>query len=150
VYIDCLPSLVTRALETINADRAADPSPPPLTVVLIANCGFPEARHAAVARTVVALFARQAQAHWAGALQLGGGEVLQGRALADVGGVVRRLPPLFDEAAAALAAGNPLSDRTIEQFQAPLMPVPLYLAAGNVGWIWTAAKEGTLGELWQG
>jgi hypothetical protein len=146
VYIDALPWLVTRALEAIAADRR-DASAPPLTVVLLTNCGFPEAWHAAVSRTIAALFARDAHALWAGALQLGGGEVLQGRALAEAGGLVRHLANALDAAAEALACGDRLTDGTIAAFQQPLMPVPLYMAAGDAGWIWAAAKAGAVGDL---
>jgi multimeric flavodoxin WrbA len=44
LYIDSLPSLVTRTLEAIAADRRSLASPPPLTVAMIVNCGFPDPR----------------------------------------------------------------------------------------------------------
>jgi multimeric flavodoxin WrbA len=148
VYIDSLPWLVTRLLEAIADDRASLPAARPLAVTMLLNCGFPEARHAAVARTIGALFARDAKAHWAGALQLGAGEAIHGRPLVDAGVLGRRLMPALDAAAAALAAGERLSDEAVMAFQVPQMPIPLYMMAGDAQWLWSATHEGTVKDLW--
>lgn len=148
VYIDALPALVTKAFEAIADDRADAATRSPLTVAMLLNCGFPESRHAAVARTIGALFAQQIGARWAGALQLGGGGVVHGQPLDKAGGVVRHVPPLLDEAAASLASGRAIAPQTIESFGRQLMPTALYMAAGDAGWIWTASHEGALTKLW--
>ncbi len=148
VYIDALPALVTKAFEAIADDRADAAMQSPLTVAMLLNCGFPESRHAAVARTIGALFAKQIGARWAGALQLGGGGVVHGQSLDEAGGVVSHVPPLLDEAAASLASGRAIAPQTIESFGRQLMPTALYMAAGDAGWIWTAAHEGALTKLW--
>ena len=149
VYIDALPALVTRALEAIAADRAQDLVRTPLTIAMLLNCGFPESRHAAVARTIGALFARATGARWAGALQLGGGGVIDGRPFDVAGRVVAHLPALLDEAAAALAVGRAIPPSVQERFAQPLMGTSLYMAAGDAGWLWTAAHEGALTKMWQ-
>lgn len=149
VYIDALPWLLTRALEAIANDRQALLEPPPLAVMMLANCGFPEARHCAVARTIGALFARDALATWAGALQLGGGAIVAGRALPEAGQVVARLAPALDLAARALAAGQRLGDAEIQAFQEPLVPALAYSAVAGAGWLWTAAHEGAIRRLWE-
>ena len=149
IYIDALPALVTKTLEAIAADRAGIREPPPLTVALILNCGFPEARHTSVARTITALFARTARARWAGALQLGGGGVINGRRLEQIGHLAAHLPPLLDDAAASLAEGRCLSPVTREAFSEPLMPAALYMMAGDAGWLWTSLHENSLTRLWQ-
>ena len=149
IYIDALPALVTHALEAISADRESDPAPPPLSVALVLNCGFPESRHASVARTIGALFARRAKARWAGALQLGGGGAIHGEALVAAGRMVQHLPALLDDAAIALATGRSLSLATREAFRQQLMPTALYMAAGDAGWLWTASHEGALTRLWE-
>ena len=149
IYIDALPALVTRAMEAVVSDRAAQEIPAPLSVVMLLNCGFPESRHAAVARTIGALFARVAHARWAGALQLGAGGVISGRPLADVGHLAEHLPGLLDAAAEALSRGRSIPVETREAFAAPLMPTGLYMAAGDAGWLWTATHEGALTRLWQ-
>jgi hypothetical protein len=149
VYFDALPALVTQVFEAVADDRAADPGAPPLTLAMILNCGFPESRHAAVARTIGALFAKTAGLRWAGALQLGGGGVIHGQPLSDVGHVVQHLPGLLDDAAAALATGTSIAPETREDFKEPLMPTALYMAAGDAAWLWTATHEGALTRLWE-
>jgi multimeric flavodoxin WrbA len=149
VYIDALPWLMTRALEAIADDRRSLFDPPPLAVAMVANCGFPEARHCAVARTIGALFARDALATWAGALQLGGGAIVAGRALPDAGQVVARLAPALDAAARALASGERLGDSETLAFQEPLVPALAYSAVTGAGWVWTAAHAGAVLRLWE-
>jgi NAD(P)H-dependent FMN reductase len=148
LYFDAFPALVTRAMEAIVRDRRSNSNVPPLTVAVLINSGFPESRHSAVARTIGALFARAAQARWAGALQLGGGGVINGRALEDVGHVVDHLPHAIEETAKALASGSAIPQSARDSTARPLMPVPLYMAAGDAGWLWTAGHEGTLTRLW--
>jgi multimeric flavodoxin WrbA len=149
LYIDSLPALVTRSLEAIAADRRTLASPPPLTVALIVNCGFPEARHCSVAAAICALFARATGARWAGALQLGGGGTVDGRSLSKAGGVVRHLPVALDAAVAMLADGRAIPPESMAAFRQSLMPTTLYMAASDAGWLWTAAHEGTLTKLWR-
>lgn len=149
VYFDALPALVTQLFEAVANDRAHDAEAPPLTLAMILNCGFPESRHASVARTIGALVAKAAGMRWAGALQLGGGGVIHGRPLEEAGHVVQHLPALLDDAAAALAAGTSIAPETREEFKAPLMPTALYMAAGDAAWLWTATHEGALTRLWE-
>jgi multimeric flavodoxin WrbA len=148
VYIDALPALVTKAFEAIATDRADAAMQSPLSVAMLLNCGFPESRHAAVARTIGALFAGQIGARWAGALQLGGGGAVHGQPLEEAGRVVSHIPQLLDDAAASLANGHAIAQQTIESFRQQLMPTALYMAAGDAGWIWTASHEGALTKLW--
>jgi hypothetical protein len=149
LYIDSLPSLVTRTLEAIATDRRSLASSPPLTVTMIVNCGFPEARHCSVAAAIGALFSRATGARWAGALQLGGGGTVDGRPLSEAGSVVRHLPAALDKACAMLADGRAIPPESMAAFRQPLMPTTLYMAAGDAGWLWTAAHEGALTKLWR-
>ena len=148
LYIDTLPSLVIRSLEAIAADRRSLGTAQPLTVAMIVNCGFPEARHCSVASASGALFARATGARWAGALQLGGGGTVGGRPLREAGSVVRHLPDALDKACAMLAEGRAIPSDSIAAFRQPLMPTALYMAVGDAGWLWTAAHEGALTKLW--
>ncbi|MDH4097982.1 MAG: flavodoxin family protein [Nitrospira sp.] len=149
LYIDTLPSLVTRSLEAIAVNRQSLVSAPPLTVAMIVNCGFPEARHCSVASAIGALFARTTGARWAGALQLGGGGVVGGRPLQEAGSVVKHLPGALDKACAMLADGRAIPPESMAAFRQPLMPTTLYIAAGNAGWLWTTAHERELMKLWR-
>lgn len=149
LYVDALPYLLTQVLEAVAADRRALARPHPLGMALIVNCGFPEARHGAVARTIGALFARDARAVWAGALQLGEGGAIAGRPLEDLGTKARHLAWAFDETARALAEGDPIPESAIRRFQQPLVPERIYTAAADLGWLWSAAHEGALTSLWE-
>ena len=149
VYVDSLPSLLTAALEAIADDRRRTPTPRPLMVTMLVNCGFPEARQASVARTIGALFARDAQACWAGALQLGEGGMIDGRAIDGTNPLLDRLSPLLDDAAESLARGERLTDAAVQGFQEPLMPRLAYAIAADTGWLWTAAHASAVTRLWQ-
>ena len=148
VYIDSLPALVTRTLEAIVADRATLVNPPPLTVAMVLNCGFPEARHTSVARTIGALFARTARARWAGALQLGGGALIHGEELDSVARLAAHLVPLLDDAAASLAEGRSIPPETREEFRAQLISSDRFLDAGDAAWLWTVRHESALTRHW--
>lgn len=148
LYFDSLPALVLAALEAILTAREAAPARPSLAVAGLLNSGFPEAHHSSVAVAQLALFTRAAGARWAGALQLGGGGVINGQPLAQAGHVVQHLLPALEKTAGALAHGDAIPITARETFRQPLMPVPLYMAAGDAGWLWTAAHAGALTRLW--
>jgi hypothetical protein len=76
LYIDALPFLMTRALEVIAAHRAVQPRSSPQRLVAIANNGFPEAHHNAVALAICQRFALDTGIIWAGGLAMGAGEAL--------------------------------------------------------------------------
>jgi hypothetical protein len=48
----------------------------------------------------------------------------------------------------ALARGRAIPPEARDAMARPLMPVLLYMAAGDAGWLWTAAHERTLTKLW--
>lgn len=149
LYIDALPYLLLQVLEAIVVHRQRQLRPRPLAVSLLVNCGFPEARHTAVATAITALFARDAGASWAGALQLGEGGAVAGRPLDALGNMARHLTWAFDEAARALAEGEAIPESASRRFRQPLMPQRIYTAAADLGWLWSAAHEGALTSLWE-
>jgi len=55
------------------------------SIVAIANSGFPEAEHSQTALEVCRLFARQVGFDWAGGLAMGGGGMVSGQPLAELG-----------------------------------------------------------------
>jgi multimeric flavodoxin WrbA len=147
IYFDAYPSLVVRVMEALEAAHREAPDRPGPTVAALLNCGFPEARHAAVAAAIGALFARRIGGRWAGALALGAGETIAGRPLEKVGGMVTHLRIALDDTADALAAGRAVPARATQAFATPLLPTFVYLAAGDAGWLWTAAHHGALRKL---
>ena len=148
LYFDGLPALVVAALEAILRDREAQAAPSPLAVAGLINCGFPEAHQCRVAGAMLHAFARRAGARWAGALLMGMGGAVNGRPLAETGGLLRHLPPALDAAARALALGHAMPTSAVEAFATPSMPTLGYVLAGDAGWLWTAAHHGALMRMW--
>jgi hypothetical protein len=133
LYVDTLPYLVTEALEKIaDHRREVTPTNAP-RFVAIANCGFPEAEHCALALDVCAQFAQQAALHWAGGLAMGAGGAVNGQR-PTAKGMTHSVAEALDCAAAALACGEPLPEAAIQGMARPLMPHSLYLIMGNLGW----------------
>jgi hypothetical protein len=159
VYVDTLPYLATEALERIAGESGRDHQPPASpsprrgggrgerSFLAIANCGFPEAQHCDVALEICRRFAREAGFSWAGGLALGAGGAINGRSLAQAGGMARNVIAALDAAADALARGEALSPEIEEQMRQPMMPRGLYRMAGNAGWLMTARRNGVLRRL---
>lgn len=148
LYVDSLPAPVILALERIAARRWAMKSRPSLFAA-IANCGFPEARHTATALAICRQFARQVGFEWAGALGLGGGEMLQGAPLVEKGGQTLRIRQSLDMAAEALAQGRPIPEAAQEMLGKPVLPAWTYRLAGDLGWLRDANRYGALLSLRQ-
>jgi hypothetical protein len=74
LYVDSLPSLVTKALEMISERRKSIENPRKHHFVAIANNGFPEAHQNDTALAICRRFARETGMEWAGSLGVGGGE----------------------------------------------------------------------------
>lgn len=134
LYIDSLPSLMTKALEVIAAHRAAQPQSGPKRLFAIANNGFPEAHHNAVALSICQRFAIATGMTWAGSLALAAGEaLLSGAPL--TGAQRNGRPPVphviqaLDMASAALAEGMPIpaeANRLMAKSPIPFMPFRLW------------------------
>lgn len=147
LYVDSLPAPLIRMLELIAAHRRGAAEPRHRQLAAIVNCGFPEARHNDVALRICRLFADQCGFEWAGGLALGGGEAINGRPLAAVGGMVRHLPVVLEEAAEALAEGRPIPEDTIRSMRRPLVPARLYTLFGSRRWRRDARRHGAAGRI---
>lgn len=147
LYVDGLPYLTTAALEQIAAHRQGQATLRPAQFLAIANCGFPEAHHNATALAICEQFAAEAGFQWAGGLALGAGGAIHGQPLASAGGLVCNVVAALDQAASALAAGEPLPPRTVASMAQPLMPASAYLLMGNIGWLVQARRHHALTHL---
>lgn len=148
LYVDSLPAPVIQALEKIAArPRTRDSRRPGFAA--IANCGFPEAHHTTTALAICHTFARQAGFEWAGALGLGGGEMLQGEPLVEKGGQTLRIRHALDLAAEALAQARPIPEAAQELLGKPVIPPWMYRLAGDVGWLQGAKRYGALLSMGQ-
>jgi hypothetical protein len=74
LYVDSLPSSVTKFLEIISEHRKSIKSPRKHQFVAVANNGFPEAHQNDTALAICRRFARETGMEWAGSLSVGGGE----------------------------------------------------------------------------
>lgn len=146
LYVDTLPYLVTAALEEIADHRRGQVQAAPLFAALC-NCGFPEASHCALALAICASFAQEAQMRWGGGLALGAGGMVHGQRL-EPKGMTHGLAAALDQAAEALAQGNPLPPSAAEALARPLIPHSLYLMLGNLGWHMTARQNHVWARLW--
>lgn len=146
LYVDSLPALVIRAMETIASARSHGPVwPCPLAVIV--NCGFPEAAQCDPALGITRIFARRAGFEWAGGLALGEGGAIDGRTLEDLGRLGRHVRAALDLAAAALADGRRIPAEAIARMARPMMPPRVYTAIGNFGWRRQASHNGVRSRL---
>lgn len=139
VYVDSLPYLAVRALESIAAARAI--ARPPCAFAALVNCGFPEARQCDTTIAIARAFARRSGFTWSGALALGEGGAIDGKRLQDRESFTRHVRAALDAAAAALAEGQPIPASAVDEMARPLMPARLYTLVNNVGWRIQAARH---------
>ncbi|HSM82893.1 MAG TPA: hypothetical protein VLS96_14475 [Nodosilinea sp.] len=134
LYIDSLPFLMMKALEVIAAHFSAQPQRRPRRLCAIANNGFPEADHNAIALAICQHFAIDTGMIWAGGLALGAGEALSS-GLPLTGTQRSGRPPVqhviraLDLASAALAEGKPIpaeANRLMAKTPIPFMPFSLW------------------------
>ena len=150
LYVDALPYLVVQACERVaeyRRDLAERGEASPTAFASIINCGFPEAEQCATALRITELFARDAGLAWRGGLALGGGQPLGGRKLEEAGPFARTTVPALEQAAAALAAGEPIPQEAIELMAEPMIPKLLYVLAGDLGWCHQAHQHGALRKI---
>ena len=142
LYVDSLPAPVIEALARIAAHRQGrDPSHRQLFTA-IANCGFPEAFQTATALAICEIFAQQTGFEWAGALALGGGEMIDGAALVEGGGKTIRMRQSLELAAEALALGGAIPQAAREGLAKPIIPHWMYWLTGWLRWNRWAKRYG--------
>jgi NAD(P)H-dependent FMN reductase len=142
IYIDSLPAPVTRLLEAwaTGVEANARVGSGSKRLALLAQCGFPEARHCDVAVDVCRQFCVEAGAEWAGALAFGTGGALEGRPIER--SPLARAVPALDAAADALAAGQPIPSSASAAFAKPIAPAWVYTLFGGLAWWRLARKRG--------
>lgn len=149
MYVDALPYLVVRAFERIAAVRSRPGAAPPARprFLAIVNCGFPESAQTRTALDICRLFAVQAQLELAGALGLGGGETLQGKAPESLGWLTRHLRRALDLAAAALLADRPVPEKAVELMARPIIPALGYVLVAERQWRKQARRWGVEAQM---
>ncbi len=147
LYVDSLPYLVIRAMELIAQHRQAREEGKSQRLMVIANCGFPEAHHNDTALAICRQFAREAGFEWAGGLALGGGESISGQSLSEVQGMARNVIKALDLTADALAEGKAVHQEAVRAMAKPFVPIWAYTLMGGLGWKRQAKKHGTQHKL---
>lgn len=133
LYVDSLPSPLTRLLELIGERRANAAATGSPRFAVIVQCGFPESHQCDTAIGICRLFAERTGMHWSGALAMGmGGSLERGFGKLPSGGenILRAL----DLTSESLAKGSDIPGEATRLFATPLMPRWMYTLFGNVGW----------------
>ncbi len=147
LYADSPPSVVMGTMKLIAEHRETVKPPAKQGLAVIVNCGFPDARNNDTAVAICRRFALESGMEWAGGLALGEGDAIIGMPLRTRGRVVRNVVKSLDLAAAALAAGRPISQEARELMAKPMIPLwayPWYARVGVMRWAW---KRGGWGKL---
>ncbi len=134
LYIDSLPFLMMKSLEVMAEHLSINPQKRPKRLLAIANNGFPEAHHNAVALGICRQFAADTGMVWSGGLALGAGEALFG-GLPIEGNERAGRPPVkhiiqaLELVSAALADGQmipPEAAKLMAKTPIPFMPSSLW------------------------
>jgi hypothetical protein len=141
LYVDSLHSQVIKTLELIAEHEKGKLGLSKKSVVAISNSGFPEAKHNNIALSVCRLFAKQVGFTWAGGLAMGGGGMIAGRPLDELGGMVRNQKKALEIAADSLAKGEAIPKQANVLISKIGIPKWMYVWMGNRGWKQEAKKH---------
>lgn len=128
LYIDSLPYLMMKSLEVMAKHFATHPQSKPKRLFAIANNGFPEVHHNALALAICQRFAIDTNMTWHGGLALGAGEAMIGGHPLETPQSAGRLPvkpviQALDMASEALASGQNVPPKAAQLLAKP--PIPL-------------------------
>ncbi len=146
LYVDSLPARVTEAFEILARARSQVPGPR-ARLLAVVNCGFPEAVHTDTALAICRAFAEQAKLDWIGGIGIGGGAMLAGKPLAELGGRARFVTRALDLTADAIAQGLVVPDEAQRLVRKPPIPRWLYRFAADWGFRQEARRHGIARRL---
>lgn len=133
LYVDSLPSPLTRLLELVAERRSIASATGSPRLAAIVQCGFPESRQCDTAVGICRLFSERTGMHWAGALAMGMGGSLE-RGFRKLPGGGKNILRALDMASESLAGGGDIPGEATRLFATPLMPRWMYTLFGNAGW----------------
>lgn len=148
LYVDSLHSQVIKTLELIAEHEKGKPELSKKSFVAISNSGFPEAKHNDTALAVCRIFAKQVGFKWAGGLAMGGGGMVAGQPLAELGSRVRNQTKALEIAAEALAQGDSIPEKAVALMSKLGIPRWMYLWMGNRGWKAEAKEVMTVEKMY--
>jgi len=141
LYVDSLHSQVIKTLELIAEHEKGKQGLAKKSFVAISNSGFPEAKQNNTALAVCRIFARQVGFRWAGGLAMGGGGMISGQPLDEIGGRVRNKTKALEIAAEALAQGDVVPEKAVALMSKLGIPRWMYLWMANRSWKSEAKKS---------
>ena len=151
LYVDCLHSKAIEALELI-AEHEKTKHDGKKSFAVIANCGFSEAEQNNTAIAVCRIFAKEVGFNWAGALAMGGGEMVGGKPLAELGGQIgfffKHRKKALEIAADALSRGEPIPEKATVMMSKLGFPKWMFLWFANRGWRSKAKKCNSVDKLY--
>lgn len=147
LYVDSLPALVIRALETIALHRSAQEDPRQLGLVAVVNCGFPEAHQNDTALAICRQFAREARIQWMGGLAMGAGGVVNGQSIERP--VLRSVARGLELAADSLSQGKPVPQDAVEMVARPAMSRWIYTNIAQLSWWLMGLRNGVAHRMKQ-
>ncbi len=147
LYIDSLPASVIEVLERLHKKYAYHASAQRRALAALVNSGFPEAKHNLTALAIYRQFARKSGLDWVGGLAIGGGAMVNGQKLQDLGGRAQYIMRALDAASAALVQGKPIPPEA--QKHAGKMPFPafVYRLFANWGFRQEVKRRGILSKI---
>ena len=148
LYVDSLHSQVIKTLELIAEHEKSKRNLCGKSLVAISNNGFPEAKHNDIALAVCRIFARKVGFTWAGGLAMGGGGMISGRPLNEVGGAARNQIKALQIAADALAKGEAVPKKAVVLMSKLGIPRWMYTWMGNRGWKQEAKKTSAIEKMY--
>lgn len=116
-------------------------------LVCIANNGFPEPHQNDTAIAICRQFAKETGLDWAGSLQLGEGEAINGKPLNEVKGMARNVIRSLNMAATALCSGCSVPHRAEIFMAKSIVPHWLYRWLGKMRWKRDAKKHAVHKDL---
>ncbi|MGA3059276.1 MAG: hypothetical protein ABSD92_02790 [Candidatus Bathyarchaeia archaeon] len=134
LYVDSLHSQVIKTLELIAEHEKGNPGLGKKSFVAIANSGFPEAKQSDITLSVCRIFAKQVGFTWAGGLAMGGGGMIGGQPLVEIGGRVRNQKKALEIAADSLWKGEAIPEKAAVLMSKLGIPRWMYIWMGNRGW----------------
>lgn len=144
LYVDSMPSPVIGFLEQLATYRKKESFQSTKRTMLIglANCGYPEASHNAVALAIMGQFAKETGFLWRGGIALGGGNGLAGVRLEEGQYVNLPIRKALDLASKTLAEGGPIPQEAIDLATRQPYPAALFRFGARFFWKREAAKHG--------
>jgi hypothetical protein len=143
LYVDSPPATVVKVMETIVESKIGKKQ----KFIAISNCGFPEAHHNDTALEIYKNFALEAGFEWIGGLALGAGPSIDGRDLAELGGMVKNIRSSLDQAVQDICNSKQISQKAQDLMRKPIVPSWTYWLLGGFMWRHQARKNGVARKI---